>query len=445
MIMPYGTKPVLDRDDPDAPTHVNFDQLWQLALKPAVDELGYEAVRADQDLGVLIIHEMIERLAISDLVIADVTIGNANVYYEIGVRHAAKRQGCVLIAAQWAKPLFDLEQMRRIPYPLPGTDIDEATADRIRRLLVEAIPRLGNEPSPLYTILPGYPDRLDPSRTSAFRETLRRLSEFQAELSAVRVAPRAEQAERARRVRDKHYRGGPIQQAVAVELVYLLRDFTDAETTTQFIGCLPKDIRDLPVISEQRALVVSQSGDSPAAIGALEQLIDLNGDTSERRGLLGGRYKRLYQAATDPAAAARYLDLAIENYDLGMHLDLNDYYPASNLARLYQTRGRRGDVERARIAAAITLVACQRSLARNPADEWAKPTMLTAAFDAGDVDAARDLADEVRAAGPAMWKLNSIIGDLDLAVRLHDGDVAATLQTIVAELRSLLRERGPDS
>ena len=65
--------------------------------------------------------------------------------------------------------------------------------------------------------------------------------------------------------------------------------------------------------------------------------------------------------------------------------------------------------------------------------------MLTAAFDAGDVDAARDLADEVRDAGPVAWKLDSIIGDLDLALKLHDADVAATLQTIVVDLRSLLR------
>ena len=340
MIMPYGTKPVLDRDDPEAPAQVNFDHLWQVALKPAIDELGYDAVRADQDLGALIIHEMIERLAISDLVIADVTIGNANVYYEIGVRHAAKRQGCVLIAAQWAKPLFDLQQMRRIPYPLPTTEVDDATAGQIRKLLVEAVPGLGAEPSPLYTILPGYPDRLDLSRTSAFRETLRRLSEFQAEVSAVRAALPDERAKRARQVSDKYYRGGPIQPAVALELVSLLRDFTEVETTMQFLGTLPKDVGELPAIAEQKALVLSQSGDNPAAIGALEQLIELNGDTSERRGLLGGRYKRMYRAATDSASAAHYLDLAIKNYDLGMHLDLNDYYPASNLARLYQTRNR---------------------------------------------------------------------------------------------------------
>ena len=35
-----------------------------------------------------IIRDMIERLALSDMVLADVSIPNANVFYEVGVRHA---------------------------------------------------------------------------------------------------------------------------------------------------------------------------------------------------------------------------------------------------------------------------------------------------------------------------------------------------------------------
>jgi hypothetical protein len=37
-------------------------------------------------------------LAISDLVIADITISNGNVDYEIGVRHAGQRHDCVMLA-----------------------------------------------------------------------------------------------------------------------------------------------------------------------------------------------------------------------------------------------------------------------------------------------------------------------------------------------------------
>ena len=89
------------------------EHAWQAALRPAIANAGYDPVRANEDIGALIITEMIERLAISDLVLADVSIPNGNVYYEVGIRHAAQRRGCILTGANWSKPLFDVDQMRQ--------------------------------------------------------------------------------------------------------------------------------------------------------------------------------------------------------------------------------------------------------------------------------------------------------------------------------------------
>jgi len=79
MVMPYSTKPTGAPAGSGAPDKVNFDRLWEAALRPAIQNAGYEAVRANEDIGALIINEMIERLAISDLVLADVSIPNGNV------------------------------------------------------------------------------------------------------------------------------------------------------------------------------------------------------------------------------------------------------------------------------------------------------------------------------------------------------------------------------
>lgn len=117
MVMPYGERKSSVSQD-QGPNTIDFDALWEKAFWPAIKSLGHEPVRADQDLGALIIKEMIERLTLADLVVADVTIPNANVYYEIGVRHAAKETGCVLLAADWSQQLFDFSQMPSLRYPL---------------------------------------------------------------------------------------------------------------------------------------------------------------------------------------------------------------------------------------------------------------------------------------------------------------------------------------
>ena len=88
-----------------------------------------------------------------------------------------------------------------------------------------------------------------------------------------------------------------------------------------------------------------------------------------------------------------------------MTADLNDYYPASNLPRLYRKRGREGDEKLAGDAEVVTMAACQRALARKTADEWVRSTLLGLAFDRADVAKAQQLLTEVAAEGPAVWKI----------------------------------------
>ena len=95
MVMPFGRKPV-GRSEADVPAEVDFDLLWFRVYRPVLADLGYRPVRADADMGSLIITEMIQRLVLGDIVVADLTLPNANVYYEVGVRQAARETGCIL-------------------------------------------------------------------------------------------------------------------------------------------------------------------------------------------------------------------------------------------------------------------------------------------------------------------------------------------------------------
>jgi hypothetical protein len=414
MIMPYGRKATQAEAGRGVP-EIDFNALWDRAFAPTIIALGYEPVRADQDTGALIITQMIERLYFADLVLADMTIPNGNVYYEVGIRHAARERGCVLLAADWSKALFDVVQMRTVRYPMPEGDITEATAQAIAAAIKDPIRKLARGMSPMHESIKGYPDNVDEAAASSMKDTMLELAAFQGEVRAVRAVPRAGRMERAKQLLGKYWMP-PVTATTTIALLLLIKD--SAETgddwawVTDFIDKLPADLADLEEVRELDAFAVSNAGKPVDAIAKLEALILASGPTPERLGLLGGRYRRLFAMAANAPEKLVYLNKSIEAYERGMELDLNQYYCSSNLPRLYRARMRKGDAEKAQSVSQIVIAACKRAKSRGLADEWLRPTLLGAAFDAGDCDEAEELAAEVAAEGAARWKLDSILSAL---------------------------------
>jgi tetratricopeptide (TPR) repeat protein len=436
MVMPFGKKKT------DAPTgqgvaEIDFDALWDKAFKPAIEKLGYDSVRADQDVGSLIINEMLERLYFSDLVLADMTIPNGNVYYEVGVRHACRDIGCVLLAADWSRQLFDVAQMRTVRYPLAAMPIDDAAASRIQDVLVAGIQPMLEGLSPIYAVLPGFPTAVDPQRATVMRKEFEALTAFQARLSAVRAAPSDQQQALATQVM-RECEGTPLPPLAAHSLLKLFEHLGAWQQIVDLAPRLPTDVAKQPSVTELTSLARSKLGNHLEAIAVLQTLIATSGPTSEREGLLGGRYKKLYAQASG-ADRRRYLNEAITHYERGMMLDLNDYYPSSNLPRLYRERGSKGDAEKAIGVAHVVYHACLRARQRNAADEFLLPTLLGSAFDAGDVDAAQSLLDEITTTDTSKWKLETTLPDLELSLSHGvDPDRQAALRALAAQLKQLL-------
>lgn len=83
-------------------------------IEPALQELGLNPVRADQiSKPGLITGQVIEHIAKAALVIADLSFANPNVYYELALRHAA-RKPVVQITRSSDKLPFDVGQYRTV-------------------------------------------------------------------------------------------------------------------------------------------------------------------------------------------------------------------------------------------------------------------------------------------------------------------------------------------
>jgi hypothetical protein len=93
----------------------------------------FRVTRADEidDEG-LITNQIIEHLIDDDLVIADLTGLNPNVFYEVAVRHAA-RKPIVHLITQGQEIPFDIANMRAVQYALDDPDLLEAAQEELAR------------------------------------------------------------------------------------------------------------------------------------------------------------------------------------------------------------------------------------------------------------------------------------------------------------------------
>jgi hypothetical protein len=271
----------------------------------------------------------------------------------------------------------------------------------------------------MHQSIPGYPANVDPHKATTTKDQLTELAAFQTKVRQVRAVARHQRMQLAQALVASEG-APPATYPIALALLLLLRDSADKaadwNTVLDFVRGLPKKFADEPEIQEIRAFAAAQAGNDIQAIAQLETLIAMLGPTPERLGLMGGRYKRLLKAAASPSEKRQTLAKAIDCYERGMELDLNAYYCSSNLPRLYRARAKPGDEERAQTALRLVIAACERARRLNAADEWLRPTLLAAAFDLGEPDKAEELADDVIAEGPAAWKVDSVLDDLEASV-----------------------------
>lgn len=126
---PIGNEGSTERSQSDGLRHVVSHALLQLFGSD-----GFELIRADgiPESG-RISRQILEELRDADLVIADLTGLNANVFYEVGIRQAMLKP-FVLLAAKEQKLPFDLADHRTLFYELKPDQMDKVAEDLKRQI-----------------------------------------------------------------------------------------------------------------------------------------------------------------------------------------------------------------------------------------------------------------------------------------------------------------------
>lgn len=120
-----------------------FDRYYQEIYIPAIREAGFEAVRADELFSTgTVVEQIWEQVKKAKVLLADLTGRNANVFYELGLAHAAKKP-VVFTAPTRDDVPFDLRHLRVIEYETREPE----WADKLRRNVTEYLKNTLKDPT----------------------------------------------------------------------------------------------------------------------------------------------------------------------------------------------------------------------------------------------------------------------------------------------------------
>lgn len=109
----------------------NADKLFKYIVKPVCEACEFEAIRVDRlNDANSITQTIIEYLEESDLVIADISSHNPNVFYEMGFRARTKKP-IIHLKTKNEKLPFDINTIRTFEYDLTDLDSVEEIKDRL--------------------------------------------------------------------------------------------------------------------------------------------------------------------------------------------------------------------------------------------------------------------------------------------------------------------------
>ncbi len=354
VVMPFGTKsPRGFNEAPnkkDPKTSIDFNDVWHSLFFPALKQAGCKPFRADSEtLAGDIRTDMFFELVTADVVLADVTISNPNVFYELGVRHGVCSRG-VFVATGNLTPgrAFDIAQDRSFSYDgtlflesaAKGPERDKLLDAEVKKLTTTLIQAIAGDQetvgSPVYSHLPGLVpadwSRIQTSRAQHFHtlqdDWLDRVRKAQAEEHPGDILTLADDAP------TRLHRTKILKEAAAA-LINMCR-YSAAEKVLREITPSQPD----PEAQLQLARALSLQGDDDGAEHELRNILKQHEDDPDASDLLGQVLRHLWRLSWKNAADedriqraldnAQLADMAIANFIKAFRSDANAYYAGLN-------------------------------------------------------------------------------------------------------------------
>jgi len=343
VIMPFGKKKGGDGSPYD------FNAIYMQLIKPTLEGAGFESFRADEEASSGdILTDMFQELLLADLCLVDMSIDNANVFYELGVRHAFRKRGIVHIQAGRAYMPFDIFSVRTIPYHITPEGLpDPAFLEKDRAAIARVVRATwSSEPerihSPVFNLLT--------SLAEADRKTLRTplATGFWREYNEWKQ--RVTVAQRQKRIGDillltEEIKNPLIKEEAIAEAGQALKNLGRNELALdQYRKGLEINSRNLTFRREE-AFNLNRLGKVDEAIVKIEAIIADSPNDGEAISYLGRIYKEMWvdswKWVKEPDKRLRtafdsyhWLIKSIDTYMKGYRVDLNQIYPGVNALTL---------------------------------------------------------------------------------------------------------------
>lgn len=437
--MPFGRK-----TDPNSRVEVDFDQIYETGIKPAIEKAGLVSIRGDrEETGGIIHRAMFARLLLAEYVIADMTTANPNVFYELGVRHTAKPYTTIPIFATIGAPPFDVNMVRAIPYDLTAGGLSPEAAEALIEAIGTRIAATLDGPvakdSPLFELFPEFTGiEMSHELTDVFRDRVEIATDIQNQLAQARsTTPPADAIDAIAKVAEAQGDPALLERGVLIDIYLSYRAVEAWDEMIALYEAMPGNVQAIAIARQQLAFALNRRGgpgDRDRAIQVLETLLRDQGESAETLGLLGRIYKDLYREAKDddPLIAGGWLDRAIEAYTRGFEAEPMDFFPGVNaVTLLLQKGGEEAMAEADRLAPLVTFAAVRQGGAEAN-DYWTVATVIELACVGRDHDLAQRCLPRAATLAKEAWMFRTTAANLRLIAELRAGEEGAEKVAAIA-------------